>query len=644
MKRLRQHSLAVLLLSLLLDLPFSHGGDIQNISKEFFAEHCIDCHQGADKKGNLDLTGLTPDLSEPKTHALWVRIHDRVQSGEMPPPDSSSLSKSQSAAFLAALSRELIDFDDRRAATEGRATRRRMNRYEFENTLRDVLSAPWLQIKQMLPEDGEAYRFNKVGDALDVSHVQIARYMAAADSGLRQVFEASQQVRAASAAKLNNDGKPKRYYARDSRGFNRKIKYSVFNRSPERATFPIVGFEADLPALEEDGPVTVGDSNPERRELEAMGVVASSYEPIEVKFDQFKAKRSGKYRLRFNAYSFWAGPESPEKWYRPSRTDISKGRTQEPVSVYSEMPPRQLRKLGTFEVSPEPSVAELEVYLLEGETVRVDAVRLFRSRPPGPWRNPLAEKDGQPGVAFRWLEAIGPEESDETAAGYRLLFDELPVAIQDGKPLVQCQNPEVESTRLLKRFMDRVYRRPVEQVDVERFTRVIDKATATGAAFHDAMIAGYSAVLCSPQFVTMSERPGALDDFALASRLSYFLINSEPDAVLRQLAITGQLRDPRILREQTERLLNDPRSERFVDAFLDYWLDLRKSDATSPDADLYPDYYLDDYLVESAVDESQAFFAELIRHNLSVRNLIDSPFVMVNERLAQHYGIENVTE
>jgi hypothetical protein len=110
------------------------------------------------------------------------------------------------------------------------------------------------------------------------------------------------------------------------------------------------------------------------------------------------------------------------------------------------------------------------------------------------------------------------------------------------------------------------------------------------------MLAGYSAVLCSPGFVCLEERPGLLDDYALASRLAYFLWNSPPDAELRELAARRVLHEPKTLRAQTERLLEDGRSRRFVDAFLDYWIDLRKMDATAPDAGLYPDYYLDDLL------------------------------------------------
>src|SRR6185437_1075022 len=157
-----------------------------------------------------------------------------------------------------------------------------------------------------------------------------------------------------------------------------------------------------------------------------------------------------------------------------------------------------------------------------------------------------------------------------------------------------------------------------------------------------AMIAAYTGVLCSPEFLTMEEKPGPLDDYALAERLSYFLWNSEPDARLRSLAAQKQLHKRAVLAAETDRMLADPRANQFVDAFLDYWLDLRKTDSTSPDEFLYPDYYLDDFLTESSVDETRAFFGELIQNNLPARNLVSSDFVMVNQRLARLYGLPGV--
>lgn len=603
--------------------------------RPFLESYCADCHDAEAKKGGLDLTALPFDLDDEKAFNQWVTVHDRVRDGEMPPKKKPQPKDAERGKFTGALAGALAAADQAKMQATGRSVWRRMNRYEYENTLRDLLDAPWLQIKEMLPEDGERHRFNKVGEALDVSHVQMARYLSAADYALRQVI-ASRPSRPATPVA--------RYYAREQRAFARRVQYSVFNRSPERATFPIIGFEADVDALTGRAPMTVGAADPEKRELESMGVVASTYEPLEIRFDQFAAPQAGRYKLRFNAHTFWAAPESESRWWKPDRTKISKGRRPEPVTIYADTPPRLLRRLGAFDVSPEPSVQELDVYLLKGETIRPDAARLFRSRPPN-WHNPLATPEGQPGVAFRWMEVEGPIHDEWPPAGHQLLFADLPVRHTpdtNAPPEVVSSNPQADAERLLRRFLQRAYRRPVAEADVQRFLSLIRNALASGSGFTDAMIAGYSAVLCSPAFVTLEEKPGPLDDHALAARLSYFLWNSEPDEELRAVAARGELRKSGALRLQTERLLNDPKSRRFVDAFLDYWLDLRKVNATSPDATLYPDYYLDDLLVESAVEETQLFLAELLKGDLPGRNLVASDFAMLNERLAAHYGLPPV--
>ena len=177
---------------------------------------------------------------------------------------------------------------------------------------------------------------------------------------------------------------------------------------------------------------------------------------------------------------------------------------------------------------------------------------------------------------------------------------------------------------------------------MKRFLPVVQSALKKGNNFTDAMIAGYTAVLCSPEFVYLEEKPGRLDDYALASRLAFFLWNAPPDDELRSCAEKNKLHEPDVLRAQTERLLSDPKSRRFVDAFLDYWLDLRKIVATAPDANLYSDYYLDDLLTESALEETRLFFAELLRGDLPARNVVASDFAMLNERLAAHYGLPPV--
>ncbi|MCA9127416.1 MAG: DUF1592 domain-containing protein [Planctomycetales bacterium] len=610
-----------------------------------FLEHrCLDCHGGEDSEGGLDLSLLMKELAEHRGFSAdhmerWVAVHDRVRAGEMPPAgaiDRDSAFAEERDGFVGHLFEQLVELDREIVANEGRTVWRRMNRFEYENSLRDLLQAPWLQLATILPEDGELHRFNKSGEALDVSHVNMARYMQAADYALRQVLERHDSLGAA---------KIQRFYAREQESFNRRVHYNPFNRSPERATFPLIGYQADLAVLRDpDQPFTVGESDPELREQESFGVVASSYEPIEIRFSGFEAPEAGRYKLRFKGYTFWAAGED-KRWWRPDREKISRGRRSEPVTIYSQLPPRQLRRLGEFDFQVEPSVQELDVWLLEGETIQPDAVRLFRSRPSN-WHNPLAEEDGMPGVAFAWLEVEGPEVTEWPSAGHRLLFADLPLISSGNRVSVSSADERGDAKKLMSRFLDAAYARPAHQYSDDEedseaapFLNVVWQSLDAGQGFTDSMLAGYTAVLCSPRFLCTQESPGRIADPALAVRLSRFLWNSSPDAQLQHIANEGQLQEVEILRAEARRMLQDEKLSRFVNAFLDYWLDLRKINDTSPDELLYPDYYLDDALVDAALEETRLFFAEMVRANLPIRNLVDSDFTFANERLARHYEL-----
>ncbi|MEY2408068.1 MAG: hypothetical protein QOF48_738 [Verrucomicrobiota bacterium] len=625
--------------------------------ESFLQKHCAECHDSETKKGGLNLDALAFNLPNPTNFDRWVSIHDRVSSGEMPPKKKARPEPVEVESFTRELSSRLTEVERARTEREGRATQRRLNRYEYENALRDLLHAPWLQVKDWLPEDGESHRFNKIGDALDVSHVQMARYLGAADYALRQVMAGSVERPATRIT---------RYYARDQRSYTGPMKFTVFNTAPERATFPVLGYKGQPEVRAGNAPISAGKTNAALRELEGVGVVASAYEPIEPKFNQFRAPVAGRYKLRFNAYSVWVGPGQSNKWFIPNLDDVSRGHRDEPVVIYSETPPRLLRWLGKFDITPDPAVYQLDVSLLAGEIIRPDAGRLFRSRPGASrWQNPLAEHDGQPGVVFRWLEVEGPIYDEWPPAGHQSLFGNLPMVNRKETAAVArdaagtnrfgdrkftpppdveivSKKPMNDAARLLTGFIQRAYRQPVVEKELKRFLPVIEQALRKGNGFGDAMLAAYTAVLCSPEFVCLEEKPGRLDDDALASRLSFFLWNSAPDEELRALARSGRLHSPDVLRAQTERLLSDSKSRRFVDAFLDYWIDLRRIDATAPDSDLYPDYYLDDLLSESAREETQLFFEELLRCDLPARNVVSSDFAMLNERLAAHYGLPRV--
>ncbi len=709
----------------------------------FTDRYCSSCHNDVDKEAGLDLTSLNFDPADPANFAAWVKVHDRVQTGEMPPKEKKQPARAELSSFVKGVSASLISAETEAVATTGRAVRRRVNRTEYENVLRDILSVPSLMVKDQLPEDGEAFRFNKVANALDVSHVHMSRYMSAADYALRQVM-AIKWVQPKTTTK--------RYYAREA------IAYSAVDNNPDRGRFPVINSQADTEVLLRKAPVTVGDTNPEKREQEAMAWTASSYV---TGFNSewqtgFHAPVAGRYRVKFSGYSVWVGPNGirtptmtfigktpkggdpqaiavlPAEWHRPNYFDVSKGRNDEPISVYAKGGPVN-RLLGGFDVTPDATVRDLGVlWLAANEYFVTDSTRFFRSRPTGSpdgFTNPLARRDGMPGVAFRWVEVEGPLYDETTTAGYQLLFGDLPMkkvetaakgvavdtvdTVAGGrgrggrgpavpldtptdpalaakltsyipeKPSLQYQataaaraqqaggrgpanaggpggrgnvsvlrpvfvdvesaNPAQDSERLLRSFLKRVYRRPAPESDVTLFLDLIKNRLAAGESFASAMLTGYTAVLSSPEFLFVDAKPGRLDDPALATRLALFLWNSEPDAVLRGLAEKGELGRPAVLKAQVERMLNDSRSQRFVDSFLDYWLEIRRIEETTPSTTLYNDYYLDDSLVEASLAETRLFFAELVARNLPARNVVDSDFTYLNSRLASHYGIPGVT-
>ncbi len=160
-----------------------------------------------------------------------------------------------------------------------------------------------------------------------------------------------------------------------------------------------------------------------------------------------------------------------------------------------------------------------------------------------------------------------------------------------------------------------------------------------GRTFEQAVRAGVTAVLCSPHFLLVNQEP-TVDDYTLAARLWLFLWSSMPDGELMQLASEGKLSDPRVRRAQVDRMIRDPKIDRFVENFTGQWLDLRDIEFTTPDQKLYPEY--DELFLRSIKAETHGFFRHILTNNLTVLNFVDSDFAVVNQRLATHYGIPGV--
>ncbi|MBI3465209.1 MAG: DUF1587 domain-containing protein, partial [Planctomycetes bacterium] len=300
-------------ISLLLVGALTTGASSEEIVPAFVRAHCADCHDAQTNEGRLDLTSQAFNLSQPDNFALWVKVHDRVEKGEMPPADAERPEANAAARFRATLAAALTDADRTRVIAEGRATGRRMNRYEYENTLRDLLSLPYLRVKDFLPEDSLAHGGNKVGDALDVSHVQMARYLSGAEFALREAMVPQAEEPQVTTA---------RYYAWDQRGMYKKAG------PPIRDTFLLSGYEVQPPRLRRRGGFgesapTTPPVDPQEREKQSVAILTSTFEPTEIQFNGFRAPFTARYRLTFSCFTIWMATD-----YKSA----SRGRRHEPVS------------------------------------------------------------------------------------------------------------------------------------------------------------------------------------------------------------------------------------------------------------------------------------------------------------------------
>jgi hypothetical protein len=260
-----------------------------------------------------------------------------------------------------------------------------------------------------------------------------------------------------------------------------------------------------------------------------------------------------------------------------------------------------------------------------------------------------AEKYDGPGLVVQWVDAEGPLMDSWPPASHVALFGDLeqkkmPKEDDPDWREVVSQNPLPDAERILRQFARRAFRRPVMEEDIQPILARVRQRLEAGYTFEQAVRVGLKAVLVSPQFLFFREQGpqegGRLDDFALASRLSYFLWSSMPDEELFRLAADQKLHQPEVLRQQVERLLKDPKAAAFTREFTGQWLSLRAIDATMPDRTLYPEY--DDSLKSAMLKETNLFFNEVLTQDLPLTSFVASDFTFLNERLAKHYGIPGV--
>jgi hypothetical protein len=622
--------------------------------KAFVAANCLACHDGATQEGGLDLSSFdASDLGDTLAFARAVKLYDRVASGEMPPADTDQPDDETRTAFVRALSASLLQTERTRREAEGRTVIRRLTRAEYENTIRDLFDLPGAALQNDLPGDGTAHGFDKNDEALDVSHVNLAKYLEAADKVLDLAIATRPQPPIVRKRKISLANKGSGVAHVMLHGDAVMLK----NKAPDPDFPPAGAYEhLDQGAHERMG-MYEGESS--------VGLFRHEDESFQPYFLEFATLYPGRYRIRTSLWSFqWdKGTVLPARGTEVARLSAVQ------LTGDGRHTGHPSRVLGYYDApSLQEQVHELTTWLNYKETIGFNAASLA----PGA---PTRGKDRAmgftgPGIACDWLEIEGPLHDQWPPAGHRLLFGDLPLVEfkpeeHDGvrppkrSPLrqevvhvlnrpdpepgiwtVQSDDPDADADRLLASFLPTAFRRPVDDETRIAYVALVQERLAQGDCFETAMRYAYRAALTSPDFLYHVEPAGPLDDHALAGRLSYFLWNSTPDDALRAQADAGGLHDEATLREQAERMLADPKSERFVEDFLGQWLDLRKIAANDPDRKLYPEFSA--YLQDSMLAESRAYFRELLAHDLDATHLVRSDFVTINEKLATHYGIEGV--
>jgi hypothetical protein len=641
---------------------------------EFFARHCIDCHDAETKKGGLDLTSLALKLEDRATFATWVKVHDRVASGEMPPRKKARPPEAELRAALADWETKLTAVDKARLAKEGRVRMRRMTRVEFENTLMDLLALPRLDVQALLPPDGTVGGYDKVASGLDVSPAHLAAYAEAVE-------------RALDAAIATRSTPPpvfkRRIYPAGLFKFEFNLTGGQFvllkDGQPDPAFPPRGGFE------NAKGYIAAKDAEAdmaERRKLYQQNQIAKSQSAVGLlnpNLAGYEAAMNvspifaGNYRMRVSTWGF--------QW---NAGKVERGADQAAVLRAHEEGKQQEggRLLSLFTApSLKPTEHEFTAWLDAHESIVFDPVSLYWMGLRVGQIGGRAAKYVGPGVAIDWFEIEGPLNPTWPPESHRRLFGELPIAKfatggdvipprrdevrslggylpsihfdltpNERKPpleTVQSAQPETDARKLLTAFLPKAFRRPVTAAEVEPYVALVTKRLAAKDCFEDAMRRAYDAVLTSPEFlfhpadVTSEPAPGANAKlFTLASRLSYWLWNGPPDDALLAAARDGSLQRPEVLHREVDRLLADPRSERFIRDFADQWLDLRRVNETTPDPQLYPEYRF--LLHEGMVAETRAFLRELIATDAPVTALVRPGFAMLNQRLAEHYGVAGV--
>ena len=544
--------------------------------KPILQEHCFKCHGEKKQKGDLRLDTLSQDLLGDRVAAeTWHDVRDTLNRSEMPPKKEDPLSPAELKILTSWITQEIDALVAARTNTDGRVILRRLNKTDYQNTMRDLLGIEMDYAKNLPPETLSEDGFRNNGETLQMSDLQLEYYLKSAREGLTKAIVTGSRpnfFEKEFTTSVNDKNRGSNILDKDQQFIAKLIDYpeegEILIRAKVRAEFAegrgypqlraAIGYRADVQAP--------------REFIKSVDITSEDWQVIE-------------FRARI------------ENFPLPSKTQ-------------SKFPGLLLW---------------LDNAYAEGRD------KPIKARGKGKKRNAREDPLTYPQIEVASMEFTGPIlDSWPPEHHQAILFSSN-----------QRSNEEAYSIDVLRHFMSRAFRRPISDEEIAPYHRFFRSARPKMGTFEEAIRETLAMVLISPDFLFLVEPSGSskrsISDWELASRLSYFLWSTMPDARLFNLAKKGDLGKPDVLEKEISRMIADERSWQFVEQFADQWLDVGALQRVAIDPNSYPKF--DSALKASMRGETIHFFGELFRKNLSALNILDSNFTMLDEPLAKHYGL-----
>ncbi|WP_197441401.1 DUF1592 domain-containing protein [Thalassoglobus neptunius] len=619
---------------------------------------CFDCHSEEHSEGNFRADQLDPDFAGGNDITWWLEVYSVLSKGEMPPPESSELTDADRIFIVDWLSAEIQKAEKLRKSSGSRSSFRRLTRYEYNYALQDLLGVPWTFADDLPEEASEDDGFENNAESLLISAKQVETYYQLTLKALQRVT-------------VRGERPPVVYWGISmEEAFQREKKWHDDTVESTRKKF-------------EDDPKEQS-SQLERlnRQFQASND-RSHYSDLAT---GMRAKFEWNYRQA--KYAFEASDEVPSMPATRSSFAVVHPGSREALTV--DLGDR-LPDVGTMRVRIRASRAEgvtqrvpsLQLYFGfqatdQGRSIKrvsqrdVQILAPYGSPEIYEWDIPLSEieyrntyrgsmKLGQqpnPSEYIRFVNStVGRSRDDSESPAILIDYVEVAAPVYDEWPPRTHQNLFIESDlahdetayarEIITTFMSRAWRQ-VTPAEIDRKVELFQHIRAGSLDFQEAIIDVLATILASPKFLYVSsgeyesradQEVARLPQAELAARLSLFLWCSVPDETLLKLASTGQLTDPEVLRQQVNRMLDDPKGSRFAQHFVQQWLKMRPLEYLSPSRG---ENGLDEELLESMKEEPIALFADMIRNDSRILDFVDSDYLVVNERLASHYGIPGV--